>query len=216
MNRDVIKILLQNKLIPEIYKTETSYLTFNDVYNLNLCSKNIRFTIENFCESKCQNFEDFETSKIIKFKKYKTWFTTLLFWTCKFPKIILKHLISENNGNVFISVIPTCEKHILNTMNTFGMTLFPRIKMSHGRARYRENKFEVSKKFDKILRKIEMKYATNYTALKSYLASKGFFSVNEKGIGLLLKEQFKINEYTMLKLCDLQTVTKSFSKPVQK
>lgn len=200
MNRDAFKILLQNDLIPTIYKTETSYLIFNDVYNLNLCSKNIRFQIENFCKSRCQSFEDFQESKNIKFNKYKTWFTSLLFWECKYSKIILKHLIPEKTTTIFIPIIPFCESQtvqISQTRISRRITIFPRIelirfepKLKIGFCIEEKEESSLSRELSDIVTKINSKCET-YEEFKRCLSIEGFFSIDQEQ---LAKQIIRINQ----------------------
>lgn len=125
MNRDAFKVMLiQHNLIPEEYETNISYLSIDDVYNLSLTCKSVRFQIENFCKSL---FEDFE---IFKFEKYKTWFNTLLFRYCKLPKIIIRNLIKDNiklNSKItFIPIISLDHEIHLNLERE--IMIYPRIE----------------------------------------------------------------------------------------
>lgn len=127
MNLDSFKVMLiQRNIIPEFYKT--SYLSFEDVYNLSLTCKSVRFQIENFCKNICRNFEDFETSN--KIKKYKTWFNSLTFWDCKFPKTIIRNLIKNNNQNKLTTFIPinSTEEYEITLIGEKHIKIYPRIE----------------------------------------------------------------------------------------
>lgn len=66
MNRDAFKILLQNDLIPQVYKLKSSYLSIDDTRSLSSVCKSVRFQIENSSLSKCQRYDDFEETKDFK------------------------------------------------------------------------------------------------------------------------------------------------------
>lgn len=120
MNLDSLKIILnQRNFIPEVYKTETSYLSFENVYNLSSTSKNVRFQIENFCKNVCRNFEDFNE---IKIKKYKTWFNCLLFWNCKLPSIIIRNLVDKNDNNKYGTFI-SMKDHLSYELTSYGIPI---------------------------------------------------------------------------------------------
>lgn len=138
MNEDAFKILLLNGLIPLKYKTERAYLLFDDVYNLQMTCKQIRNKIESFSKMKCRDFNDFELNWNKKLQKYKTWYRCLLFWNCKFPVILLKHLSKsydttkrrifvqideKNRNNLDHLIVPTKD----------NLNVFPKIEYTNRR-----------------------------------------------------------------------------------
>lgn len=223
MNQYIIKILLTNDFIPFVYKTNISYLSFQDVYNLLSINKEIRNKIESYSKIKCENFKDFKINNKIKFKKYKSWYLCLLFWDCGFPKILLKHLSKSDDKmkrRIFVPIIDIgrTKLHHLIIPKFEDLDVYPKIE-------YRDKKFTFYSRLNSIddiyLDWLESKFyeedfeprdepiynptfkeifkgletITNYEDGKNFLSSRGFFSINKFELLEELQKITNINQF---------------------